>query len=122
MSTSREISPAQPASAVGSGEAAPFWFTLRKQPLAVVHAGSPYVDRYVARSDSAFGSSWASTIATVWPAPAVELGSLYALCRSAGPRPAGSALGWTALALASVRTSASQWAKPLATAVEQAWE
>ena len=58
---------------------------------------------------------------TVWPAPAVELGSLYALCRSAGPNPAGSALGWTALAPASVRRSASQWAKPLRTAVEQAW-
>src|SRR5205085_465124 len=64
-STSSEISPAQPASGLGSGLAAPFWFTLRKQPLAVVQAGRPNCDRYVARSDSALGSSMASTMATV---------------------------------------------------------
>ena len=91
MSTSSEISPAQPASALGSGLAAPVWFTLRKQPLAVVHGGRPNWDRYVARSDSALGSSNASTMATVAPAPAVADGSLYAFCRSAGPRPAGLA-------------------------------
>ena len=32
-------------SAAGSGLAWPFWLTLRKQPLAVVHAGSPYCAR-----------------------------------------------------------------------------
>ena len=41
MSTSSEISPAQPASGLGSGLAAPFWFTLRKQPFWVVHGGRP---------------------------------------------------------------------------------
>src|SRR6266545_7680403 len=38
---SREISAAQPALGAGSGPARPFWFTLRKQPLAVVHGGRP---------------------------------------------------------------------------------
>src|SRR5262249_54851380 len=84
MSTSSEISPAQPVSVAGSGLAAPFWFTLLKQPLAVVQAGRPNCDRYVPRSDSALGSSWASTIATVIPEP-LALESLYALCRLAGP-------------------------------------
>ena len=41
MSTSSEISPAQPASAAGSGLACPFWLTLRKQPFAVVQGGRP---------------------------------------------------------------------------------
>ncbi len=45
MSRSSEISPAQPASAEGSGAAWPFWLTFRKQPLAVVQAGSPNVER-----------------------------------------------------------------------------
>ncbi len=43
ISTSREISRAQPLSVGGSGELAPFWFTLRKQPFAVVQAGRPKV-------------------------------------------------------------------------------
>jgi hypothetical protein len=30
---------------MGNGLVAPFWFTLRKQPLAVVHAGRPNCDR-----------------------------------------------------------------------------
>src|SRR5689334_18640158 len=63
-----------------------------------------------------FGLSNASTMATVWPAPP-ELLSLYALCRSAGPNPDGSALGAAAGALRptctrSVRRSAVQDAKP----------
>jgi hypothetical protein len=45
MSTSSEISSAQPVLPAGSGLAAPFWFTLRKQPLAVVQAGRPKVER-----------------------------------------------------------------------------
>jgi len=45
MSMSSEISSAQPASLAGSGDAAPFWFTLRKQPFAVVQAGRPNCDR-----------------------------------------------------------------------------
>src|SRR2546429_8503601 len=99
MSTSSEISPAQPSSASGNGDALPSWFTFLKQPLAVLHSGSPYVDRYVARSDSAFGSSCASMMATVWPSPPDD-GSLYAACRSAGPYPLGAAsaelalIGW----------------------------
>ena len=57
MSRSREISPDQPVSVVGSGLVAPFWFSFLKQPLAVVQAASPYWLRYAARSDSAVGSS-----------------------------------------------------------------
>jgi hypothetical protein len=45
MSTSSEISPAQPVLVGGSGLVAPFWFTFEKQPLAVVHGGSPNWDR-----------------------------------------------------------------------------
>ena len=45
MSTSRLISPAQPASDAGSGLAAPFWLTFLKQPLAVVQAGRPNWER-----------------------------------------------------------------------------
>src|SRR4051812_46757631 len=64
-STSREISRPQPESGGGSGLAAPFWLTFLKQPLAVVQAGSPKVESYVARSDSMLGASKASTIAIV---------------------------------------------------------
>ena len=41
ISMSRSISWPQPTSAAGSGLAAPFWFTFRKQPDSVVHGGSP---------------------------------------------------------------------------------
>jgi hypothetical protein len=41
MSRSSEISPAQPLSGAGIGPVVPFWFTFRKQPLAVVQAGRP---------------------------------------------------------------------------------
>src|SRR5689334_21332012 len=84
MSISSEISSAQPVLLLGSGDVAPFWLTLRKQPLAVVHAGRPNWLRYTARSDSAFGSSKASTIAMVWLAEPVAV-RLYAERRSAGP-------------------------------------
>src|SRR5689334_7856786 len=94
MSRSSEISPAHPASGLGSGLVAPFWLTFLKQPFAVVHAGRPNCLRYAARSASAFGSSCASTIATVAPLP--PDGSLYALLRSAGPSPAGLMVGPTA--------------------------
>src|SRR5690349_11830220 len=70
MSRSSEVSPPHPWSPVGSGEVAPSWLTTFRQPLAIVHAGRPKVDRYVARSASTFGSPYASTIATVRPAPA----------------------------------------------------
>jgi hypothetical protein len=36
-----------------------------KQPSDVVHAGKPKCERYVARSDSAFGASYATTIPIV---------------------------------------------------------
>src|SRR5207248_957573 len=85
MSTSRLISPAQPVSAVGSGLAWPFSLTFLKQPFAVVQAGRPNCERYAARSDSAFGSSCASTIPTVAPLPPVALVRLYALRRLDGP-------------------------------------
>ncbi len=45
MSRSSEISSPQPASATGSGLAAPLWFTFLKQPLAVVQAGRPNLVR-----------------------------------------------------------------------------
>src|SRR5258705_9404061 len=107
MSTSSEISPAQPVSGAGSGLAAPFWLTFLKQPLAVVQAGSPNCVRYWARSDSAFGSSCASTIATV--VVVEDAGSLYALTRFAGLRPDGVALGPMASELTmSVRRRAKQ--------------
>jgi hypothetical protein len=41
ISMSSAISDDQPEFEAGSGLAAPFWLTLWKQPLAVVHAGSP---------------------------------------------------------------------------------
>src|SRR6266480_2155391 len=62
--TSSAISTPQPGSGNG-GVDPPRWFTLRKQPLDDVHGGSPQAWRYVARSDSTFGLSSASTIATV---------------------------------------------------------
>ena len=72
MSRSRDSSSSQPVwpAARGSGLALPSWLTLRKQPLATVHGGRWYWERYSPRSDAAFGSSKASTIATVWPRPA----------------------------------------------------
>src|SRR5437868_15472450 len=59
MSRSREISWAQPLSALGY-VVPPVWSTLRKQPVPDefdVQAGNPKVERYVARSLSAVGSS-----------------------------------------------------------------
>jgi hypothetical protein len=47
----------------------PRWSTFWKQPLSVVHAGSPNCARNTPRSASALESPNASTIATVWPAP-----------------------------------------------------
>ena len=70
-SRSSEISSSHPLSPAGSGDAAPVSLTLRKHPLAVVHAARPEVLRNVPRSDSAVGSSYASTIATVSPRPPV---------------------------------------------------
>src|SRR5881396_3635699 len=73
MSRSSEISCAQPPFARG-GVVPPLWLTFVKQPVA--HAGRPYVERYVARSDAAVGASYASTIAKTLPEPAVVLGRL----------------------------------------------
>src|SRR5690349_18505555 len=63
--TSRSISIAQPASAAGSGEVCPVWFTFLKQPFAVVHCASPNCVENLARSASALGASYASTSAIV---------------------------------------------------------
>src|SRR5262249_22448936 len=117
MSRSSEISSAHPASTAGSGEAAPFWFTFRKHPLAVVHGARPKLLRYVPRSDSAFGESIASTMAMVWPLPALADGSLYADTRSAGPRPATAAAAASGAAgagalLGLVRASETQAGRP----------
>src|SRR5215467_7964241 len=87
MSTSSDSSSPQPTLVAGSGLAWPFWFTFVN-----LAAGRPNVDRYVARSDCTFGLSNASTMPTVSPVPPALL-STYALCRSAGPKPAGSAFG-----------------------------
>ena len=48
MSRSSDSSPAQSSlegALLGSGLAAPFWFTIFRQPLAVVQAGRPYCER-----------------------------------------------------------------------------
>ena len=45
MSRSSAISWPQPTSEAGSGEDAPFWLTLRKQPFAVVQGGRPNCER-----------------------------------------------------------------------------
>jgi hypothetical protein len=55
MSSDSSIS--HPVLPAGSGEVAPCSLTLVKQPLAVVHAGRPNVERYVARLLAAPGSS-----------------------------------------------------------------
>jgi hypothetical protein len=104
MSRSRAISCDQPASGDGNGEGWPLWLTFLKQPFAVVQAGSPNCERYVARSLSAVGSSNASTTATMWPLPPVE-GNPYALRRSLGPKPCGVAAFVTSPFI-SVRTCA----------------
>src|SRR5438477_97540 len=93
MSRSRAISTLQSSSGLnfGRGVVLPFWLSLRKQPFWVVHAGRPYALRYTARSASAVGSSLASTIATVLPAPPV-VGNRYADTRSVRARPFGAAL------------------------------
>src|SRR3954451_19239162 len=98
MSRSSEISPAQPVSALGNEVVDPVWLTFVKQPFATVQAGRPYCVRYAARSEAAFGSSYASTIATVCPEAAVLEGSAYAAWMLLGPYPLGVALGVTASA------------------------
>src|SRR6202163_1207343 len=106
MSRSSAISSAQPVFATGYA-VPPCWSTLRKQPLFVVHAGSPNAARYTARSDSAVGESNASTTATTWPAFCA--GRPYAAWRSAGCQPAiiagdrfGSGTGGTFWLIATV--------------------
>src|SRR5437763_521580 len=61
---SRAISSAQPASVLGY-VVPPRWLTLRKQPFAVVHEGRVNVELKTARSLSAVGLLYASTIAIV---------------------------------------------------------
>ena len=99
-SRSSEISTSHEASAAGSGEVAPFSLTFLKQPDWLVHAGRPYVERYTARSASAVGSSYASTIATVSALPPVceRYDRSYACSRYAGVAVWGgpAAAGWAA--------------------------
>src|SRR5665647_3744457 len=66
MSRSSEISCAQPPFVAGY-DVPPRWSILRKQPFAVVQAGSPNWARYVARSASAVGSLWGSPLAPGGP-------------------------------------------------------
>src|ERR1035438_3834320 len=66
LSGSRDPSTPQPP--VGSTEGSvvpPAWLTIFRQPLATAQALRPASERYWARSDSAFGSLYASTMATV---------------------------------------------------------
>ncbi len=71
------------------GSFAPLIITLVKQPFLLVHAGRPNCARYTPRSDSAFLSSNASTIAMVGPLAAVVpiAERPYALRSCAGVKP-----------------------------------
>src|SRR5215831_1584022 len=90
IETSRVSSTPHPnGSALGNGDGLPCWLTIRRHPLAVVHGGSPYCLRYVARSDARCGVLKASTIATVWPLPPLVTGSLYADSMAVAPTPLG---------------------------------
>src|SRR5579871_1753516 len=83
LSTSSEISTDQPLASGGVLLCSSFV----KQPFASVHCGSPYCVLKAARSDSMFGSSNASTIATVVPEPPEPGSKPYALASSEGVRP-----------------------------------
>src|SRR5262252_10541974 len=89
IDTSSVSSTPQPSgSALGNGDGLPCWLTIRRQPLAVVHGGSPYSFRYTPRSDARCGVLNASTMPMVWPAPLVS-GSLYADSMLLAPHPLG---------------------------------
>lgn len=67
----------------------PCAYTLVKQPFDDVQAGSENAVLNTPRSDSIFGSSYASTIATTIPSPWFAIASNPYACRaSAGVRPA----------------------------------
>src|SRR5260370_34534760 len=71
--------------------------------------GSPYCELKVLRSDRAFGSWKASTMAMIWPAPAPEAGvspdRLYTDWMAAGDRPVGVVLAICGLPSRSVPTT-----------------
>jgi hypothetical protein len=67
-----------PSSRSTTADASTVFVYFLKQPFELVHGGKPYCARYTARSLSAFGSSNASTMATVCPEPAVVEGRPYA--------------------------------------------
>src|SRR5690348_17071623 len=113
MSRSTETSLNQSLFAAGRGDGEPFWFTLRKQPLAAVQAGRLKKARYWARSLSAKGSSKGSTIA-IKPPMTRPLRSVrwYAAWRSAGVYPAGAdpaSAGEPAAAGPSTRSQVTPW-------------
>src|SRR5437763_384305 len=103
--TSSEVSIAQPLEVIVGSEAPPFSLTTARQPLALVQAGRPNRWSYVARSLSTLGSSYASTIATVWgpklagagqtdcTEPPGAHGRLYAAWSWTGPRLPKTAYG-----------------------------
>jgi hypothetical protein len=113
--TSSEISSAQPESTRGRLEF-PFWPIFLKQPFAVVQAGRPNCVLYFARSASAVGSSYASTMAIVC-AFGAEVGSWYAVWNCCGDRPVGAVVA-SGEPFPSVTTSAVHSAVPAA-GVEQ---
>src|SRR5262245_48960492 len=89
-STSSAISSAHPASVRGK-RVPPRWSTFLKQPLALVHRGRPKVLLKIPRSLSTSGWSYASTIATVFPPPAVEpVAKPYTDLIVAGESPVGA--------------------------------
>jgi hypothetical protein len=53
MSRSRDASSAHAEALAGSGPDFPFWLTIFRQPVEVLHAGSPNHFRYTARSPAA---------------------------------------------------------------------
>src|SRR3569832_2465759 len=70
MSTSSAVSPVQSSPAgglLGSGDVWPIWFTILRQPFATVQGGSPYCERYTARTHTKNKKPYASTIAIVAP-------------------------------------------------------
>src|SRR5262245_14969024 len=84
--TSRLISSAQPGSTAGGFPNESTSTTLLKQPLHV----RPYCASNAMRSLMTVGSSYASTIAIVLPAPAVgEVGNPYTDWIAVTPRPVG---------------------------------
>src|SRR5579859_439081 len=75
MSRSSDSSTPQRRFVGGSGPFLPFWLSMRRQPLEVVHGGRWKCARYTFRSAARCGLLKASTIATSRPLP--PLGEIF---------------------------------------------